>query len=68
MIQSALKGDENQAASDIVALNAGAALYAADVAGSLANGVAMAQDLIITGQASEKFKEFVALTKAISVT
>ncbi len=68
MIQSALNGDENQAASDLVAINAGAALYAADVAGSLANGVAMAQDLIITGQASEKFKEFVALTKAISAS
>lgn len=68
LIQSALSGTENQAASDLVALNAGAALYAADVAGSLANGVAMAQDLIITGQASEKFKEFVALTKAISAT
>ena len=68
MIQTALSGDENQAASDMVAINAGAALYAADVAGSLANGVAMAQDLIITGQASEKFKEFVALTNAISAT
>ncbi len=66
MIQSALTGTENQAASDLVALNAGAALYASDVAGSLANGVAMAQDLMITGQASEKFKEFVALTKAIA--
>ena len=68
MIQTSLHGDENQAASDMVAINAGAALYAADVAGSLANGVAMAQDLIITGQASEKFKEFVALTKTMSVS
>lgn len=66
LIQSALAGNENQAASDLVALNAGAALYVAGVAGSLANGVAMAQDLIITGQAAEKFKEFVALTKAMT--
>ena len=66
MIQCALTGTENPAASDLVALNAGAALYAADVAGGLANGVAMAQDLMVTGQASEKFKEFVALTKAMS--
>ncbi|MYD44188.1 MAG: anthranilate phosphoribosyltransferase [Gammaproteobacteria bacterium] len=68
LIRSALAGDDNQAASDLVAMNAGAALYAAGVAGSLANGVAMAQDLIITGQAAEKFKEFVALTKAMAAT
>ncbi len=68
LIKSALAGTENQAASDLVALNAGAALYAANVAGSLANGVAMAQDLIITGQANEKFKEFIAFTKALTLS
>lgn len=68
LIESALKGTENQAATDLVALNAGAALYAADIAQSMANGVAMAQDLIITGQALEKFKEFVAMTKAMAET
>ena len=66
LIQAALNGSENQAASDIVALNAGAALYVSGVAGSMANGVAMAQDLIITGQAAEKFKEFLAFTKAVT--
>lgn len=66
LIQAALKGTENRAATDLVALNAGAALYAADIAQSMANGIAMAQDLIITGQALEKFKEFVALTRAMA--
>lgn len=66
LIQASLNGSENQAASDLVALNAGAALYVSGIAGSMANGVAMAQDLIITGQASEKFKEFVAFTKAMA--
>ena len=66
LIQSALSDDDNQAASDLVAINAGAALYVSGVAGSMANGVAMAQDLIITGQAAEKFKEFIAITKAMA--
>ena len=66
MIKVALNGTDNEAASSLVAINAGAALYAADIAGSLANGVAMAQDLMLTGQATEKLNEFVALTNAIA--
>lgn len=65
LVQVALDGEESQVAADLVALNAGAALYVSGRAGSLANGVAMAQDLIMTGQAAEKFKEFIALTKAM---
>lgn len=65
-IKSALSQDEDQAASDLVAINAGAALYVSGVAGSMANGVAMAQDLIVTGQANEKLKEIVATTKAMA--
>ena len=62
LIRSALN-ESNEAASDIVALNAGAAIYASGVATTLANGVALAQDLIASGQASEKLKEFVDLTR-----
>ncbi|MXY55329.1 MAG: anthranilate phosphoribosyltransferase [Gammaproteobacteria bacterium] len=62
LIRSALD-ESNEAASDIVALNAGAAIYASGVATTLANGVVLAQDLIASGQASEKFKEFVDLTR-----
>ena len=62
LIRSALN-ESNEAASDVVALNAGAAIYASGVATTLANGVVLAQDLIASGQASEKLKEFVDLTR-----
>lgn len=62
LIRSALN-ESNEAASDVVALNAGAAIYASGVATTMANGVVMAQDLIASGQASEKLKEFVDLTQ-----
>ncbi|MDE0178938.1 MAG: anthranilate phosphoribosyltransferase, partial [Gammaproteobacteria bacterium] len=62
LIRSALN-ESNDAASDVVALNAGAAIYASGVATTLANGVVLAQDLIASGQASEKLKEFVDLTR-----
>ena len=62
LIRAALN-ESNEAASDIVALNAGAAIYASGVATTLANGVGLAQDLIASGQASEKLKEFVDLTQ-----
>jgi len=55
--------DEPQsAAAQIVALNAGAAIYVAGVATSLANGVAMAHDAISAGLANERFGELVRLT------
>ena len=62
LVRSALN-ESNEAASDVVALNAGAAIYASGVATTLANGVVLAQDLIASGQASEKLKEFVDLTR-----
>ena len=62
LIRAALAGT-NEAAADIVALNAGAAIYAAGVATSLPGGVTMAGDLIASGQAAEKFREFVDLTR-----
>ena len=62
LIRSVLN-ESNESASDIVALNAGAAIYASGVATTLANGVVLAQDLIASGQATEKLKEFVDLTR-----
>ena len=41
-------------ARDIVALNAGAAIYAADLSDSLANGIKLAQTLIDSGEAQKK--------------
>ena len=54
--------EPESAASHIVALNAGAAIYVSGVATSLANGVAMAQDAIAAGLANERFAELVRLT------
>ena len=50
-------------AADIVALNAGAALYVSGVAQTLAAGVKLAQEAIASGAAREKFAAFIAMTK-----
>ncbi|MFK7915107.1 MAG: anthranilate phosphoribosyltransferase [Pseudomonadales bacterium] len=55
--------DPDSAAADIVALNAGAAIYAAGVARSWKMGVDMAQDAIAAGLANERLQEFVRITK-----
>ncbi len=51
-----------QKAADIIALNAGAAIYVSGVADSLKAGVAMAQDAIGSGLAKEKIAELAAFT------
>ncbi len=58
MLQSVL---DNQAgpALDIVVLNAGAAIYAADLVNSLAAGVNKAQEVIASGAAKEKLKALI---------
>lgn len=64
LIRKALGNDSQaEAASDIVALNAGAALYAADVASSLEQGVSLAQDAICSGLAGEKMVELADFTR-----
>ncbi|TAL20646.1 MAG: anthranilate phosphoribosyltransferase [Aquabacterium sp.] len=57
--------NEPGAARDIVLLNAGAALYAADVAPSLENGVEQAREALASGRAHAKLQEFVAFTQAL---
>ena len=47
------------AARDIVALNAGAAIYAADLASSLVRGIEQAQTLIDNGKAKQKLQDFI---------
>jgi len=49
-------------AKDIVCLNAGAAIYAAGLAGTLAEGVARAQEVIASGEAKGKIDALVAAT------
>jgi anthranilate phosphoribosyltransferase len=53
-------------AADLIALNAGAAIYASNLASSLAEGVAMAEDAISTGLALEKLNELAAFTQVLA--
>ncbi|MEZ5442193.1 MAG: anthranilate phosphoribosyltransferase [Lysobacterales bacterium] len=59
LIRRVLAGEPGPAA-DLVALNAGAALYAADCCDSLADGVAQARVLLATGAAAERLQTYVA--------
>ncbi|AXQ28252.1 anthranilate phosphoribosyltransferase [Solimonas sp. K1W22B-7] len=53
-------------ARDIVALNAGAALYAANLVGSIHDGIAKARHAIASGAARARLDEFVATTRSIA--
>jgi anthranilate phosphoribosyltransferase len=52
---------------DIVCLNAGAALYAADVVGSIDDGIELARTTIASGAAHAKMLAFVATTRRLAV-
>ena len=56
------KSDNGRKAGDMIVLNAGAALYAADLATSLIEGVRLAHDALHTGLAREKMDELAAFT------
>jgi anthranilate phosphoribosyltransferase len=53
-------------ARDIVMLNAGVALYAANVAPTMADGVALAREALASGQARAKMQQFVACTQKLA--
>jgi anthranilate phosphoribosyltransferase len=53
-------------ARDIVLLNAGAALYAADIVDSIAAGVEKAREVVASGAARAKLEQFVAATREIA--
>ena len=59
---------DNEAGSprDIVILNAGVALYAADVASTIADGIARAREAITSGAAMAKLESFVATTRTLA--
>jgi anthranilate phosphoribosyltransferase len=52
-------------ARDIVILNAGVALYAANLATTMADGVVMAREALASGKALAKMHQFVARTKEL---
>jgi len=51
-------------AHDIVALNAGAAIYAAGIADSLQAGVEAAQQAIASGAAKQKLKDLIEFSNS----
>ena len=57
-----LKGEEKGAKRQAVCLNAGAALYIAGKAGTIEEGVRMAEELIDSGAALKKLEEFIEET------
>jgi len=67
MLEGVLR-DEAGAARDIVVLNAGVALYAANVAPSMADGVALAREALASGRALAKLGQFVARTQELGAT
>ena len=62
MLMAALENKAG-AARDIVALNAGAAIYVADKAATIQDGVDKALEVIASGAARDKLAQFVACTK-----
>ncbi len=53
---------------DIVALNAGTALFAAGLAGSIGEGLAKARESIASGAARAKLEQFVQVTQQLGAT
>jgi len=64
MLRGVLAGQAG-AARDIVCLNAGAALYAANVADSIEDGLHRAQEVIDSGAALKKLEQLVAYTNRL---
>ena len=65
MLRSVLDNEAGPA-RDIVILNAGVALYAANLAGTMAEGIAMAREALASGKALAKMHQFVARTKELA--
>ena len=65
MLQGVL-ANEPGAARDIVILNAGVALYAANVSASIAEGVVLARETLASGKALVKLQQFVARSKELA--
>jgi anthranilate phosphoribosyltransferase len=57
--------NEDGPVRDVVLLNAGAALYCAGIAGSVAEGVKRAREAVASGAAQAKLDQFVAVTQKL---
>lgn len=65
MINDAFSG-KNEKAAQMIALNAGAALYAADLASCIADGVTLAKQAIDSGAAIAKLQELIDFSCSLS--
>ena len=65
MIQALLAGEASPA-SDIVALNAGAAIYVAGVETTLAGGIAKAQTILRSGEGLSRLQQLATLTQQMT--
>jgi anthranilate phosphoribosyltransferase len=61
-----IMNNQSGPARDIVCLNAGATLYAANVSPSIADGIALANSTIASGKAKQKLEAFVTLTQSLA--
>ena len=62
----AVLDNESGPARDIVMLNAGVALYAANLAPTMADGVVMAREALASGKALAKMHQFIARSKELA--
>jgi anthranilate phosphoribosyltransferase len=58
--------DKSGTPREIVVFNAGVALYAANVADSIGEGIAQARSAIASGAARRKLDEFIATTQKLA--
>jgi len=65
LLRSVLDG-ESGPARDIVVFNSGVALYAANIAPSIGDGIALANDALDSGRALAKMQQFIAGAKALA--
>jgi anthranilate phosphoribosyltransferase len=66
MLLMSVLDNEPGPARDIVILNAGVGLYAANVAATMADGIALAREALASGKALAKMHQFVARTKELA--
>lgn len=62
-LRALLRGEGSEALRDAVCLNAGAALWVAEAAGSLREGVALARERLASGAAEQTLARVVALSR-----
>ena len=65
ILLAVLDGKDNGAAREVVIFNAGAALYAANVAASIEEGIERARAALASGAARAKLDEFVHFTQSV---